>query len=323
MLRRLRRLRRGHLALRHLGEHLRDQPRIEDLVDGGVREARVAEVDGVLAGDQIKHFVLAFVRVGSKLPRVVVHRTPEGREVVELAVLERPLIVDLQVGDEPFRELLLLRELPDRVDAHHVLESETLHGPARDRRDRGVLGERGVCVLSTTDDRDCVDRQREAPREISLVVRRCCPRENLVCHAIFEDVTHRLQRLDRVLAVDRRARVRVLDEGAVALHQRDQQHVRVELVRHPEPDRMAERLQLRRSLANVVPSRRLDPDLIPEILAEVNRIWDVVLREPVPLVGPRVVTALESDLADPPDLTRDLLNDLLVVDHLVLEPGLR
>ena len=160
MLRSLRRLGGRHLALRHLGEHLRDQPRIEDLVDGRVREARVTEIDSVFAGDQVEHLVLALVRVGRKLPRVVVHRTPERREVVELAVLERPLIVDLQVGDEPFRERLLLRELPDRVDAHHMLESETLHGPARDRRHRGVLGQRRVCVLRTADDRDCVDCQR-------------------------------------------------------------------------------------------------------------------------------------------------------------------
>ena len=118
-------------------------------------------------------------------------------------------------------------------------------------------------------------------------------------------------------------RFRVLDEGAEALHECDQHHVRVELVGHSEPDGVAECLQLRRCLANVVPGRRPDPDLTPEILAVVNRVRDVILGEPVPLAGLGVVTALEPDPADLPDLARDLLNDLFVVDHLVLEPGLR
>ena len=118
-------------------------------------------------------------------------------------------------------------------------------------------------------------------------------------------------------------RVRVLNERAVALEQRDQHHVRIELVRHPEPDRVPERLQLRRRLANVVPRRRLDPHLAPKVFAEVDRVRHVVLGEAVPLLRLRVVTALEADLADLAELVADLLDDLLMVDHLVLEAGLR
>ena len=118
--------------------------------------------------------------------------------------------------------------------------------------------------------------------------------------------------------------VGVWDEAAVALHERDQGHVRVELVGHADPDRVPDRLQLRRRVEDVVPRvRRLDSDLVEEVPAVVHGVRDEVLRESVPLLGLRVVAALVADLPDRPKMALDLLDDLLVVDDVVLKPRLR
>src|SRR5438034_4486792 len=95
---------------------------------------------------------------------VAVDRLRESGEVVVLARPERRCVGALQIGDESLGELLLwlARELPDRVDAHHVLEPEAPVWPLRNRRERRVLGERRVLVLCEADDRDRVQGEREA-----------------------------------------------------------------------------------------------------------------------------------------------------------------
>src|SRR5205823_3258464 len=119
---------RRQLVLGDLSEHLRDQERVEDLVDGRVGEARIADVGRVLPRDGVEDPVLPLRRVvvGAEALPVVVHGLREGWEVVVLAGLEGGRVVTLEVGDEPLGELLLWlrREVPDRVDTHYVLEAE-------------------------------------------------------------------------------------------------------------------------------------------------------------------------------------------------------
>src|ERR1043166_9300944 len=92
--RRLRGVRRRHLPLRDLREHLWDEELVEDVADRSVREARIADVRRVLFGNRREDGVLAerLVLVGR---RELVHRLeaagdgvrPRG-EVVELRLDE-------------------------------------------------------------------------------------------------------------------------------------------------------------------------------------------------------------------------------------------
>ena len=103
------------------------------------------------------------------------------------------------------------------------------------------------------------------------------------------------------------------------IRKRHQRHVRVELVRHADPDRVACRLELRGGLAHVVPRRRREPDAAPEVVPPDDRVGDVVVGEGKVLLRLRVVGRLVRDVPDLADLLRDLLDDLLVIDDLVFE----
>src|SRR5215208_6308234 len=145
---RLSSVRGGHLVLCNRGEHLRDEELVEDLVHARVREPRVTDVRRVALGDRRQDRVLPLrlVRVLRGNPadalEAALHRVRPRREVVEAAVLEVVVVVELLVDDVLLGARLVLGELPDHVDAHHVLEPEAVLRAARDRRDPGVVGDR-------------------------------------------------------------------------------------------------------------------------------------------------------------------------------------
>jgi hypothetical protein len=95
----------------------------------------MAGVRRVLLGDRRQHRVLAsrLVRVLGAEPadllEAALDRTRPGREVVEEAAQEVLPIAELLVDEVLPRRLLVLRELPDQVDAHDVLVAEA-HGRA-------------------------------------------------------------------------------------------------------------------------------------------------------------------------------------------------
>src|SRR4029079_15870388 len=118
--------------------------------------------------------------------------------------------------------------------------------------------------------------------------------------------------LDRAFTVrslpDDDAVVLVLDVAAVAVEERGQEHVRVDLVRHAETDRVSDRLELRRPLAQVIPGPEAHAcllELTPPVLHPVGR---VALGEPVELLRRRVVRALPRDPRHPADLLALLLH---------------
>src|SRR5688500_13664595 len=121
-----RRLGRRALPLRHLRAHLRDEVLVEDLVDGSVRVAGVADVERVPPVDAVEDDVLAprHRRVAAEPGRDVADGVRPRGEVVEPAVLERAGVLDLEVDQELPRHRLVTGELPDHVAAHHVLEPE-------------------------------------------------------------------------------------------------------------------------------------------------------------------------------------------------------
>ena len=162
-------VRRAQLALRHLGEHLRDQEGREDLVHRGIHRPGVADVVRVLLGDRRQDRVLPFrlVRVGLQRPcgSPGRKRTGEAREVVELRRDRRSLVRLMQeIDEELVRVRLILRELPDRLTTHQVLEAETSVRPGRDRPDPEVVRERQVLRLRRPRRRDRVQDHRRRAR---------------------------------------------------------------------------------------------------------------------------------------------------------------
>ena len=133
-------------------------------------------------------------------------------------------------------------------------------------------------------------------------------------------VGHELHRLDGVLAADREDVRLVLDERAEAHQEREQRHVRVELVRLTDPDRVPERLQRRRRAAHVIPCRGRLADRVPEVVPPDDRSGDEVVRDTEVAPRLRVVGAPAPELAVRADLTLDLADDRAVVDHLILVP---
>ena len=180
------------------------------------------------------------------------------------------------------------------------------------------LLKRSVPLLCAPGDRDRVHRQRQPAREERVVVRRSRPGEHLARHAAPEEVTHEVECVARALALDRDPGVGVLDVRPEALQEGDEGHVRVELLGHADPDRVAHCLEPRSCTADVLPARRPDSHLAPEIGAVVDGIRDVVVREAEVLLRSRVVGALPPDAAHLPDLPLDLLDEVVDRDHAIL-----
>ena len=111
----------------------------------------------------------------------------------------------------------------------------------------------------------------------------------------------------------------VWSDAAVAVEQRHQEHVRVELVRHAEPDRVSDLLELRRRLADVVPGVGRDTDVEPEALPVLDRVGDVVVREAEVPLRLRVVRRLVGDVRHLPELLRHLLDQVVHRHHLLLQ----
>ena len=205
-----------------------DEERGVDLVHHGRRVARMARIRRVLLGDRGQDRVLAL-----RLVRVLRGHLADGleaaldragprREVVVLTANEVLAVAEHLVDDVLPRRLLVLRELPDQVHAHHVLVPETHPGP------RGIEASH-VSSASAAFPEFSADRAIEIafsatdrrPGEEGLVVGGSSPGEDLVGHAVPVDVAHDLQRLDRALSVralaDDDAVGLVLDEAAVAI----------------------------------------------------------------------------------------------------------
>src|SRR5256885_1443781 len=200
-------------------------------------------VERVLVRDRREDLIVATrrVRVARRklLDPLERKRSRERREVVELRRHERVLVVDLEVGHELLRRRNVLRELPDRVTAHHVLEPEPLHRPSGDRVDVELIRERQTEVFGRPCRRDRVQDHRAPAGIDEVVVRGRRPPEDLVGLAVLEDVGHEFHGLDRVLRLDRDAVLRVLDVRTEAHEERDQCHVGIELGRLTDADRMA------------------------------------------------------------------------------------
>src|SRR5215217_7328671 len=144
------------LPLSDLGEHLRDQELVEDLVHRRVREPGIAHVVRVPLVDRLEDLVLPLrrVRVALQPARKVPDGGGERREVVEAAVLEGAGVLDFEVDKELARRPLVLRELPDHVATHHVLEPLAARRPGRDRRQRRLARQLGVLSFRGASDRD-------------------------------------------------------------------------------------------------------------------------------------------------------------------------
>ena len=178
-------------------------------------------------------------------------------------------------------------------------------------------------VLRGAGDRDRVQRDREPAGEERLVVRGGGPREHLVRHPVPVDVAHDLEGLDRAFAIrplaDDDAVLLVLDEAAVAVEERREQHVGVDLVRHAEPDGVSELLQLGRALPQVVPRPEAHARLLQEAATVLDGVGRIRLGEAVELLRPRVVGRLPRDPRHLPDLLRHLLDEIGDRDRLLLE----
>src|SRR5829696_6017097 len=149
----------GGLPLCDLGEHLRNQERVVDLVHHRRCVARMARVRCVLLGDRREDGVLA-----SRLVRVLrgqladllepaLDRARPGREVVVLAANEVLAVAELLVDQVLLRGRLVLRELPDHEDAHDVLVAQAHHWTAGIEESQ-VSAERAIEIaFSATDSR--------------------------------------------------------------------------------------------------------------------------------------------------------------------------
>src|SRR5439155_1337034 len=157
---------------------------------------------------------------------------------------------------ELLRGCLVRRELPDPPAAHHVLVTLSTVWAPRDRPDPEVIRKGQATVLRCTRGRDRVKDQRALARVEEVVVPGRIPAEDLIRFAALVDVGHELHSLDRALVLDRDLMLLVLDERAEAHQEAHQSHVRVELRRLSDPERMAGCLQLRRCLSDVLPGIR-------------------------------------------------------------------
>ena len=199
-----------------------------------------------------------------------------------------------------------------------MLVAEPAVRALRNRPDPEVVRERQSSVLGRARRRDRVEDQRALAGVEEVVVAGRIPPEDLVGLAALIDVGHELERLDRALVLDRHLVMRVLDERPEAHQERAERHVRVELGRLADAERMGGRLELRRGLADAVPRIRRHADAVPDVVAPDDRVGNVVIREGEVLLRLRVVGGAVRDAADLADLPLDLLHDLVVVDDVVL-----
>src|SRR6185437_7152367 len=130
---------RTHPSRRRVGEHGRQNERVEDLALRRVGGSRVSDVRRPLQGGadrlELRGWVRAegVVRRGLLEPLVsrrgllrhwdtgVRDGAGERREVVQLAAEDGVAVMAEQVVQELLRHIRALRELPNHVDPHHVL----------------------------------------------------------------------------------------------------------------------------------------------------------------------------------------------------------
>ena len=160
-------------------------------------------------------------------------------------------------------------------------------------------------------DRDGVLHVGQPPGEHRLVVRGRSPREDLGRLRLLVELLHELERFDRLLRVDRDVAGLVLLGAAERPEQGAHGHVRVELLREAESDRVARLVPdllaaLEQVVVGVGPVR--EAGLRPPVLVAVARVGRVRVGEGEVLLRLRVVRGLVRQV----DLLAVLLLDLLV-----------
>src|SRR6266516_2242600 len=316
----------GH-AVGGVGHHVRDHEGGEDLALGRVGGARVADVDAPALRVLEQRELVGWLRAEG----VVVE--PAGQLLPGGGVLERGEVVQLGVVGDVVRlvgqrqqELLggvhLLGELGDDVAAHHVLGDQRRLGAPQRRPEEDVVGHRRVGALRAAVGGDRVEDVVELARDQPLVVGGGGPAEDLVGHALLEQLGHVVDRVDHLGGVDHHVLLRVLDRPAERPHQAPGRHVGVDLLRHADADRDAlAPLELGAAAEQLVigggPVRQAD--LAPEALAVVARVGRPGVPEAVVLVGGRVEAGELGEANLVAVLADGLLDDVADVDHARLQ----
>src|SRR5213592_2760687 len=166
LVRLVQRLLGAHPSRRGVGEHGRQDERVEDLALRRVRGSRVSDVrrpfqrraDRLELGGRVRaervvrrHLLEPLVArrrlLGHRDARLG-HGAWVRWEIVELAGQDGVAVAGDEVEEELLRDIRALRELPDRVDPHHVLACPLRSPRALERRDEeDVVRHRELVVL--------------------------------------------------------------------------------------------------------------------------------------------------------------------------------